>query len=107
MKYVKLKTGQHYSSSFLETLLIKQSYKLIIKRIDGKNLSIIDVGCGSDIGIKLMEKNNRVIGLDIKPYFQGKRFECIIGNVHAIPLKDNTFDAVTSRSSVNYWNNKN
>ena len=91
-----------------ETIQIRFEYKRLIKKIrkiyGNKTLTILDIGCGPGIFLELTKNYNwDVIGLDINKKYENRKI--IHGDVHKLPFKDNYFDIIVSRSSINYWKN--
>ena len=78
-------------------LVLKNIRKYLPKR---KNLKILDVGCGTGIVLKMLEKYGTVYGIDIDDqaiHFCKKRELNNIkkANIENIPYKDNYFDIIT------------
>lgn len=85
--------------------------------INGNN-SILDIGCGSGLAIKLMVNkfnNSSITGMDIsetcirqsikknKEGIRKGKVKLILGDVEKIPFTNNSFDIVTAFQTHYYW----
>lgn len=89
----------------------------ILERTGVLSGRMLDVGCGGGhLGFAVMERapfegwlvdvspdavelcRERSLGLGL-----GDRCRCLVGDVHALPLKDAFFDLVVSRGSMGFW----
>ncbi|MDS0221829.1 methyltransferase domain-containing protein [Haloarcula sp. S1AR25-5A] len=76
---------------------------------------VLDVGCGTGFATEgLLEHVDTVYGLDQSPHQLSKAFEKFgkfgdvryhLGDAERLPFKDNSFDAVWSSGSIEYWPN--
>jgi len=76
---------------------------------------VLDVGCGTGFATEgLLEHVDTVYGLDQSPHQLSKAFEKFgkfgdvryhLGDAERLPFKDDTFDAVWSSGSIEYWPN--
>lgn len=78
-----------------------------IRKLDRKNLSILDVGGGGDIiktFISLKENDVHVLDMNIDSIRQVKsrRIKLIIGDGSTLPFKDGSFDVVISLDSLEH-----
>ena len=80
-----------------DTDLSNQSIEYIIKQLgNDKNISIVDVGCGTGYVIKQIQNEgySNVCGIDLVPRSEFDSVEIKTGNIESLPFPDNAFDVV-------------
>ena len=63
-----------------------------------KNISILDVGCGSGAALRYLSKIGKTVGLDASNEaikYARKRGEVVKGDIQSLPFPSSTFDIVT------------
>lgn len=91
--------SKHYNFSRLdEGDVFDYTLHYICNQLENKNLSILDVGCGTgEYGFSLKQKGYKVVGID-KSYEQVKvasrRIPAFQGDILSLEQKSNSFDVV-------------
>jgi len=92
--YDRLRGGNRMLKHHIEAIISE-----ITSTIDLKNKSVLDIGIGSGLySSYLLEKTNSVIGIDVSEKMakiaKRKGFEVITGDVHGLPFRKESFDAI-------------
>jgi SAM-dependent methyltransferase len=101
----KKSSNTHYAHQYLE----KPAMQKLLGDIKGKNLDILDLGCGSGEDVKMFSQGNRVVGLDNSPELLSLaqidnpdcQFWCVDLNTGLIP-NSQKFDIVYSSLTMHY-----
>lgn len=108
-RYYKLEDNYWWFIGMRDILL--RSLKNIFKNYkDEKNIRILDIGCGTGMVIRDLERFGNVIGLDNETRaleFCKKRGidKLILGDGNHLPFKENVFDLITAFNIIEHVDN--
>lgn len=89
-------------------------YNYFKKFVNGRNYKILDIGCGTGFATRSLSKFGNVIGCDIdsrmiktaRMYPQKGVSKYIVASAEKLPFAKNSFDIVTTFSSLHWFDNK-